>query len=67
MLSCPRAKYTAGMKINCDKTADRCGHQYYRRCMGWWVLSETAKHCPLREEARQDEQGETGAGRGNGL
>lgn len=49
-LSCPHAKYVEGLKINCDKTGGRCAHQFFRRCKGWWVLSETAKQCPLRGE-----------------
>lgn len=52
-LGCPHAKYVEGLKINCDKTGDRCAHQFFRRCKGWWVLSETAKKCPLRREGEE--------------
>lgn len=49
-LDCPRAKYGAGMVIYCMRDEQPCAHQYYRRCKGWYVLSDGAKSCPMREE-----------------
>lgn len=66
-LECPHGEYVEGLKINCDKTGGRCAHQYYRKCKGWWVLSDAAGRCPLREEARQNERRETGPGDGNSI
>lgn len=49
-LECPNAEYRAGMKIYCKKTDSFCGNAYYKRCKGWWVLTENAQHCPLRRD-----------------
>ena len=52
-LACPYAYYTNGMKILCSHESSRgmtyCGHQYYRRCKGWWALNEAAARCKLRQ------------------
>ena len=51
-LSCPYACYTDGMKILCTRagTAGRtmCGYQYFKRCKGWWALTDGAGRCKLR-------------------
>ena len=49
-LSCPFASYTGGMKIVCSRLGENsyCGHQYFKRCKGWWALSEAAGRCPVR-------------------
>ena len=49
-LECPMAEYRAGMKIYCKKTNSFCGNAFYKRCKGWWALTEKAKRCPLRRE-----------------
>lgn len=49
-LSCPFASYDDGMRINCSRTGARCGHAYFKRCKGWWVLTGQADRCPLRKE-----------------
>ena len=51
-LSCPFAAYTAGMKIRCTKAGGEgsmCGFQYFKRCKGWWALTEAAGRCRLRQ------------------
>ena len=49
VLTCPNAKYAAGMVIWCKYTNDACAHQYYKKCKGWYVESKGAKTCPGRE------------------
>ncbi len=49
-LSCPQAEYRSGMRIFCRKTGDLCGNQYFKRCKGWWALTEKADRCPKRKE-----------------
>lgn len=48
-LNCPYAKYNERMHIVCRKTKDICGHQYYKQCKGWSVLTDTAAKCPQRK------------------
>lgn len=48
-IECPNGSYDQKMKIKCSK-AGYCGNQYFKRCKGWWALTENAKRCPLREE-----------------
>ena len=50
VLTCPNAKYGAGMVIWCKYTGNVCAHQYYKKCKGWYVESEGAKTCPGREK-----------------
>ena len=59
-LDCPHAYYVEQMQINCKKTGDRCAHQYYKRCKGWWVNSPYAASCPLRKEVSESERETTG-------
>ena len=47
-IECPRARYGEGMVIYCDKDGQPCAHQYFKRCKGWYVLSDGAKQCPIR-------------------
>lgn len=58
-LSCPHACYTAEMKIQCGKTGGNgfCGFQYYKRCKGWWSLTEAAGRCKLRRIPEDEEGG----------
>ena len=42
------------MKINCTRTGDRCGHQRFKPCVGWWVLTEQARSCPVKEETQHE-------------
>ena len=49
-IDCPHGYYADRMRIMCRKTGNVCGHQYYKRCKGWWVLTEHAARCPLRKE-----------------
>lgn len=51
-LSCPQAVYGDGMKIICTKTGRLCAHQFFKRCKGWWALSDQAERCPVRLKAR---------------
>lgn len=58
-LSCPYALYTVGMKILCTRAPNgstMCGHQYFKRCKGWWALSEAAGRCRLRRMPEEGEQ-----------
>ncbi len=55
-LSCPCASYRPDMRIACGKTLSYCGHAYFKRCKGWWVLSENAARCPLRRKENTDGQ-----------
>ena len=49
-LSCPHARHEAGtMRVICKKINGYCAHQYYKRCKGWWNLTDQAKDCPVRE------------------
>lgn len=63
-LSCPLAYYGHGMKVLCRKTRGSfCGFQYYKRCQGWWALTEAAGRCRLRSlPAGEDEEGGPGHG-----
>lgn len=56
-LDCPRGKYGAGMAIYCED-GKPCAHQYFKRCKGWYVLSDGAKNCPIRKE-RENGAGDT--------
>lgn len=49
-LDCPNAAYGDGMIIICKATGQPCAHQYYKRCKGWYVLSDGARTCPGREK-----------------
>lgn len=49
-LSCPQAEYRDGMRIFCRKANNWCGNAYFKRCKGWWALTERAARCPLRKE-----------------
>lgn len=49
-LGCPLAKYDKSMKIICTKTGKLCAHQFFKRCKGWWALSEQAERCPVRKK-----------------
>ena len=54
-LSCPFAFYTEGMRIRCSRNDKYCGHQYFKRCKGWYALSPQAARCPLRKEENHEE------------
>lgn len=49
-LDCPNAAYGDSMIIICKATGQPCAHQYYKRCKGWYVLSDGARTCPGREK-----------------
>lgn len=49
-LECPYARYNAEMRIMCDKLKGLCGHQRYRPCKGWCVLSDGAAGCTARKD-----------------
>lgn len=52
-LSCPLASYEPGMRIRCGKSGELCGHQRFKSCKGWWVLTAQADACPLRKEEKK--------------
>ena len=49
-LSCPHGEYRERLRIYCKKTGDLCGNQYFKRCKGWWALTENAARCPIKRE-----------------
>ena len=51
-LDCPQAEYRENMVIWCKRTGEPCAHQYYRKCKGWYVLSDGSKDCPARKEPK---------------
>lgn len=56
-LSCPCASYRDDMRIVCGKTLSYCGHAYFKRCKGWWALTDKAARCPLRKENNHEQTG----------
>lgn len=52
-LSCPKASYGPGMRIRCSASGQSCGHQRFKSCKGWWVLTAQAAECPLRKEDKK--------------
>jgi len=63
-LSCPRASYDREMRIKCS-AGDLCGHQRYKPCKGWCVLTEQAGSCPLRKEDDHGASNEAAADSGD--
>lgn len=61
-LDCPHAVYREGMQIFCAHANDWCGHVYFKRCKGWWVLSDGAARCPLRRSKNGQDQTTTADG-----
>lgn len=55
ILTCPQAEYR-GNQIWCKKAGSWCGHAYFKRCKGWWVLTPQAASCPLRKETKNNDQ-----------
>ena len=52
-LNCPHAKYESGtMRILCSRAKGYCAHQYFKRCKGWWALTDTACRCPARDDKK---------------
>lgn len=50
-LSCPHASYGPDQWIRCGKAGDGpCGHQYFKRCKGWWALLDSSDRCLLRKK-----------------
>lgn len=60
-LNCPRASYDAQMRIRCAAAGDLCGHQRFKPCKGWCVLTDQAGKCPLREGKEDGESHKAGA------
>lgn len=50
ILTCPKSKYDADMRIRCTVADDLCAHQRYKPCKGWCVLTEQAEQCPARKD-----------------
>lgn len=48
-LDCPRASYDREMRIQCS-AGGLCGHQRYKPCKGWCVLTDQAGRCPRRKD-----------------
>ncbi len=53
-LSCPQAAARSGEPIRCEKTGNPCGFQYFKRCKGWWTMSDNAAGCRLRKEEEEN-------------
>lgn len=67
ILSCPEASYDGQMRIQCAAAGDLCGHQRFKPCKGWCVLTEQAGKCPLRKEKSHGESHAAGAGQHHAL
>ena len=52
-IDCPNGSYDEKMKINCSAVNGRCGNQRFKSCKGWWVLTENAKNCPMRNVTKE--------------
>ena len=63
-LTCPRASYDDEMRIRCDD-GGLCGHQRYKPCKGWCVLTDQAARCPLRKDDGHGQKSETASGGGH--
>lgn len=50
-LDCPNAKHDNKMKVWCKVVDNYCAYQYFKSCKGWWVNTEQAKDCLMREKA----------------
>ena len=57
-LTCPHAQRREETRIWCAKAGDWCGHVYFKRCKGWWVLSPQAERCPMRRDSHDRKQDE---------
>ncbi len=57
-LDCPNAYYEPDtMRIRCKAiNGGYCGNQYFKRCKGWWTLSERAAACPMRKKGEANDQ-----------
>lgn len=55
-LECPEASYGEGMRVQCRKLGGLCVHQYFKRCKGWWALTDTAGRCPVRKEKNHEQK-----------
>ena len=51
-LECEQAYHNNRMRIMCQKTQALCGHQWYKPCKGWCVLTDGYKNCPVRKEKK---------------
>lgn len=50
-LDCPHASHEPKtMRVKCGKIGGYCAHQYYKRCKGWWTLTDQARDCPVKED-----------------
>ena len=57
-LTCPHARYDAGMHIQCKKAnKGPCAHQRWCMSKGWAVLTDQAGNCPVRKEEKTDDPG----------
>lgn len=64
-LNCPYASYDEKMRIKCSKADSHCGHQAWKPCKGWSVLTEGAAECPLRKEQKNERKRTSGKKRTN--
>ena len=64
-LTCPYARYNAGMHINCEKTGDLCAHQRWCDGKGWCVLTDQAGECPARKEKKDERKAKAASKRRN--
>lgn len=60
-LDCPKARYDERMRIVCKAADGLCGHQRFKPCVGWCVLTEQAGRCPLRKGDEHGKEPETAA------
>ena len=53
-IDCPNGEYREEMRIYCRAMNGWCGNQYFRRCKGWWALTDNASKCPVRRRTAED-------------
>ena len=66
VIACTHGRYVTGMVIWCDTTNGPCAHQYFKKCKGWYVLSDGAAKCPGREK-KDGQRNETASDGGNAV
>lgn len=51
-LGCEHAKHDNRMRVMCLKTGMPCAFQFYKRCKGWWALTDGASGCLARKDKK---------------
>lgn len=51
--NCKNGEYR-GIKIWCNALNNYCGNQRFKSCKGWWVLTDNAGRCPIKEQKNEN-------------